>query len=103
VEAAMADAAAASGQSAALAGQQQQGLRLSSFTTNLPSAADVLAALPQHSLTYLNLNLQHSNSVLIGGLSALLPCSICSLATTLLTPCAGCQAAFWQACRSSAS
>jgi hypothetical protein len=52
--AAAVDAAVARGASTTL--QQQQGLRLSSFSCDLPGATAMLAALPTHSLTHLHLD-----------------------------------------------
>jgi hypothetical protein len=40
--------------------QQQRGLRLSSFATNCLVTPDTLAALPAHSLTHLDIDLEHS-------------------------------------------
>jgi hypothetical protein len=42
--------------------QQQQRWRLASFSCDLPGAAGMLAALPAHSLTHLELGLTHSRS-----------------------------------------
>jgi hypothetical protein len=67
--AAAAQEAPAAGSSATVAAlaapcrQQQQRWRLASFSCNVPGAAGMLAALPAHSLTHLELGLAHSRSM----------------------------------------
>jgi hypothetical protein len=68
VSAAAAGGTAATASLARLQQQQQQRWRLASFSCDLPGAAGMLAALPAHSLTHLELDLTDSGSASLNNL-----------------------------------